>query len=258
MILLAADLDRTLIYSRTAARLGDPAGRAELVTVEHHKGEPASFMTVTAAGLLARLPVVPVTTRSLKQYGRVRLPGPVPAFAVAGNGGHLLLNGEPDPLWAKHIEDRLGTVAALPEAIAELRRLSRPEWRVREVDGLFTYAVLERATSARPVLAELQSWADGHGWTVSLQGRKLYLVPAPLTKSAAVAEIVGRTGAHTVLAAGDSLLDRDLLGYAHAGVHPGHGELAESGWTAPHVRRLSETGALAGQRIVEWFAAALS
>lgn len=257
MILLAADLDRTLIYSRAAATPAPPDREedpAELVVVEHYNGQAASFMTAAAAELLARLPIVPVTTRSLEQYRRVRLPGPAPEFAVAGNGGHLLIGGEPDPVWAKHIADRLGEVAPLADALAALHRVSRPDWRVREVDGLFGYAVLDRAELTRPALAELRAWGAEHGWTTSLQGRKLYLVPRPLTKAAAVAEIAGRTDANTVHAAGDSLLDIDLLEYADAGLHPGHGELAESGWTAPHVRRLTETGVLAGQRIAEWFA----
>ena len=55
------------------------------------------------------------------------------------------------------------------------------------------------------------------------------------------------------LAAGDSLLDRDLLTYADRGIHPAHGELYGSGWSAPHVERTTAAGVLAGQQIVEWF-----
>lgn len=211
-------------------------------------------MTVRAAELVAALPIVPVTTRSLRQYRRIRLPGDAPKFAVAGNGGHLLIDGVPDAVWAGVVADRLARVAPLAMAVKQLQGISQPDWRIREVDDLFCYAVLDRGRSARPVLSELRSWAADNGWTVSLQGRKLYLVPAPLTKSAAVAEVAARMTANTAYAAGDSLLDIDLLEYADEGVHPGHGELAESGWSAPHVRRLSEKGALAGQRVVEWFA----
>ncbi len=225
-----------------------------MLIVEHHKGEPASFMTTRAAELIADLPIVPVTTRSLKQYRRIRLPGVAPRFAVAGNGGHLLVDGVPDQVWAASIAARLAEVAPLSVAVQELQAISRPDWRIRDVDGLFCYAVLDRGRSARPILGALRDWAGDNGWTTSLQGRKLYLVPAPLTKAAAVAEVAARTSATAAYAAGDSLLDIDLLEYADEGLHPGHGELAESGWAAPHVRRLPEQGALAGQRIVEWFA----
>ncbi|CAM5535482.1 HAD family hydrolase OS=Streptomyces glaucescens OX=1907 GN=SGLAU_10850 PE=4 SV=1 [Streptomyces glaucescens] len=92
--------------------------------------------------------------------------------------------------------------------------------------------------------------AENRGWTVSLQGRKLYAVPKPLTKSAAVYEVARRTGAELTLAAGDSLLDADLLLAADPGGAPGHGELADSDWTAPTITALPERGVLAGERIL--------
>jgi hydroxymethylpyrimidine pyrophosphatase-like HAD family hydrolase len=97
---------------------------------------------------------------------------------------------------------------------------------------------------------ELAAWAEERGWTVSLQGRKIYAVPKPLTKSAAVAEVARRTGAARVLAAGDSLLDADLLLGADRGWRPGHGELAGTGWSAPHVTALAEHGVAAGEAIL--------
>lgn len=226
------------------------------MAVEWRAGEAVSFVTAAAARVLAGLPIVPVTTRSLEQYGRVTLPGVAPAYAVAGNGGYLLVNGKTDPAWSRQVADRLAAVAPLADAEQALRRASQPAWRIHQVAGLFCYAVLDRTTFGQPAMAELRQWAEPNGWRISLQGRKLYLVPAPLTKSAAVAEIVARTGADTVYAAGDSLLDIDLLDYADHGLHPGHGELAESGWAAPHVHRLTEQGPIAGQRIAEWFYAA--
>jgi hydroxymethylpyrimidine pyrophosphatase-like HAD family hydrolase len=90
-----------------------------------------------------------------------------------------------------------------------------------------------------------------------LQGRKLYFVPRALTKSAAVAEIARRTDAGPILAAGDSLLDADLLEAADRGIVARHGELVASGWTAPHVSVTSEIGVRAGEEIVRWFGANL-
>ncbi|MYS44964.1 HAD family hydrolase, partial [Streptomyces sp. SID5998] len=61
------------------------------------------------------------------------------------------------------------------------------------------------------------------------------------------------TGADLVLGAGDSLLDADLLLAVDRGWRPGHGELAETAWTAPGVTALPERGVLAGERIVREF-----
>ncbi|MGH3494495.1 MAG: hypothetical protein ACRDRL_27490, partial [Sciscionella sp.] len=89
---------------------------------------------------------------------------------------------------------------------------------------------------------------------MSLQDRKIYWLPNELTKYAAVAEIAHRIGASRILAAGDSLLDVDLLQRADAAIAPRHGELHSSGWSAaPHVRRTACSGLLAGEEIVEWF-----
>src|SRR5206468_11420132 len=67
--------------------------------------------------------------------------------------------------------------------------------------------------------------AEERGWQLSMQGRKLYWVPRSLRKSAAVAEVARRTEADTVAAAGDSLLDIDLLEHADIGIAARHGEL---------------------------------
>jgi hypothetical protein len=65
--------------------------------------------------------------------------------------------------------------------------------------------------------------------------------------------VVRRTGAGLTLAAGDSLLDADLLLAADRGWRPGHGELADAGWTAPEITALPERGVAAGERILREF-----
>ncbi|NED85314.1 hypothetical protein G3I76_35170, partial [Streptomyces sp. SID11233] len=71
---------------------------------------------------------------------------------------------------------------------------------------------------------------------------KLYAVPRALTKSAALNEVAARTGATLTLAAGDSLLDADLLTAADRAWRPGHGELADQDWRHEGVTALAEAG----------------
>ncbi|QXG76688.1 hypothetical protein KUM42_03795 [Modestobacter sp. L9-4] len=265
--LIASDLDRTLVYSAAAAPSGglvaDPAGpgTAGLVVVERHEGRDVSFMTPAAATALAALAarevVVPVTTRTPAQLARVRLPGPPPRYAVAANGGVLLVDGVPDPAWAGQVARAVAGVAPLAAALAELTEVCRPEWAgpPRVAADLFCYMVVDRAALPPAAVARLTAWARDGGWSLSVQGRKVYLVPLPLQKSAAALEVAHRVGAEVVLAAGDSLLDVDLLAAADRAVHPGHGEIAASGWSAPWVEALTSTGAAAGEEIVAWFAA---
>ncbi|KUL35686.1 HAD family hydrolase [Streptomyces sp. NRRL F-4489] len=259
--LVASDLDRTLIYSAPALHLTGPdAAAPRLLCVEVYEGRPLSYLTETAAGLLAalagRTTFVPATTRTREQYGRIRLPGPPPAYAVCANGGHLLVRGESDPDWQRTVTARLAArCAPLEEVRAHLLRTTDPAWlrSARTAEDLFAYLVVERALLPEGWVAELAAWAEPRGWTVSLQGRKIYAVPRPLTKSAAVAEVVRRTGAGGFLAAGDSLLDADLLLAADRAWRPGHGELADTGWQAPHVTALTARGVAAGEAIVRAF-----
>lgn len=258
--LIATDLDQTLIYSRRAIARWGGDGEA-IAAVEQYQGADSSFMTAGAAAAMARLheaaAVVPTTTRTEEQLARVRVPGPPARFAIAANGGVLLVDGAPDDDWHADVARRVE--ASGPVEYMHRRALAacRPEWTklVRVASDLFCYAVLERDLVPAGFVADETARAAELGWRVSLQGRKLYWVPEALTKSAAVAEVVRRTGADRVLAAGDSLLDADLLLAADAGIAARHGELVESGWTAPHVAVTEHLGIRAGAEIVRWFAA---
>ncbi|MFC7220593.1 HAD family hydrolase [Streptomyces polyrhachis] len=228
-----------------------------LLCVEVHEGRPLSFLTETAAAHLAALAArsvfVPTTTRTRKQYRRIHLPGPPAPYAICANGGHLLVDGESDRDWQGAVARRLAEQCApLAEVLAHLERTAHPDWtrKLRTAEELFAYVVTERALVPELWLKELSDWAGQRGWSLSAQGSKVYLVPRPLTKSAAVAEVVRRAGTEVVLTAGDSLLDADLLLAGDHGWRPGHGELADQGWTAPQVTALGERGVLAGELIL--------
>ncbi|MFE2536549.1 HAD family hydrolase [Streptomyces sp. NPDC059371] len=260
-VLVASDLDRTLIYSSAALALTMPDARApRLLCVEVHENKPLSYMTETAAGLLTELGdiahFVPTTTRTRKQYQRINLPGPEPEYAICANGGHLLVDGVTDLDWHRAVQERLAAECApLDEVRDHLMATADPHWvrKHRIAEDLFAYLVVERELLPEQWVKDLAVWAESRGWTVSLQGRKIYAVPGPLTKGAAVREVARRTGAPLTLAAGDSLLDADLLLAADRGWRPGHGELAEADWTAPAITALPERGVLAGERILREF-----
>ncbi|MFG3493940.1 HAD family hydrolase [Streptomyces sp. NPDC047928] len=262
--LIASDLDRTLIYSTAALALTAADAEApRLLCVEVYQGKPLSYVTEAAATILEELArtaaFVPVTTRTREQYQRIQLPCPQPRYAICANGGHLLVDGVSDPGWRAAVEARLADeCASLAEVRAHLLAAADPAWLLKErvAEDLFAYLVVERALLPDGWTDELAEWADACGWTVSLQGRKVYAVPKPLTKSAAVREVARRTGAETVLAAGDSLLDADLLLAADRAWRPGHGELADTGWTAGNVEVLDDRGVAAGEEILRRFLAA--
>ncbi|MGZ4531248.1 MAG: HAD family hydrolase [Mycobacteriaceae bacterium] len=253
---ICADLDRTLIYSAAALGASDP--REPLLCVELYQGAPQSFMLHAAGtqlvGLVRHATLVPTTTRTVEQYLRVQVPGLVPDYAICANGGRLLVDGVVDEDWSLHVAQLLTACAPVAEVRAHLEPAPSFVRTVRVAEELFVYAVIEREQLPDAWFSELSGWCAERGWAVSMQGRKVYAVPELLLKSTAAAEVCRRTGAATMLAAGDSLLDKDLLLAADAAIRPRHGELEQSDWCAPTLAVTRASGVQAGAEIVHWFA----
>jgi mRNA-degrading endonuclease toxin of MazEF toxin-antitoxin module len=261
-VLAACDLDGTLIYSRAALQRDGHhwPPRGGLICVERHHHRPWSYLSARAAAhtleLAQRALLVPATTRTPDRYARVQLPGGPPQYAVCSNGAHLLCDGVPDLDWHRETRRRVSAAGApLLEVCTHLKHALHQDWpiTVRVADQLF----LSLRSSHGWVLpatwlTDLTHWAGAHGWELSATGRKVYLVPATLTKAAAITELASRIGARLVLAAGDSWLDAAMLRQADAAIHPAHGELAATGWSHPTVARTRQTGLAAGEEILRW------
>ncbi|MFI6871189.1 HAD family hydrolase [Nocardia sp. NPDC050406] len=265
--LIATDLDRTMIYSRNA--FGADAN-LRTVCVEHLEGAPLSFMTTTAAQRMRTLTepaaVVPTTTRTIKQFNRIRLPGAPWRYAVTSNGGNILVNGVPDMRWRIDLDAEVRAASAtLSEVSAELRGRIDDSWatKFRIADHLFCYLVVKPKLVPADFLAEWDSWCQARGWSASQQGRKIYTMPKVVCKSRAVAEVRRRltesgeldTSA-TYLAAGDGALDAEMLRAADSAIRPRHGELEQLNFTHPNLTITRTAGILAGEEMVDWFLSA--
>ncbi|MFC9974834.1 HAD family hydrolase [Spirillospora sp. NPDC127200] len=258
-VLVCSDLDRTLIYSVNSMALSGPdEDMPRLVCVEFYQGAPLSYLTETAArgleALAATAVFVPTTTRTPEQYRRVHLLDKPPAYAICANGGHLLVDGVDDADWAAAVRARNAESGApLAEVGEYLARIGGDfVLKRRTASDLFAYTVVDRAALPPSWVEDLTGWCAERGWRTSLQGRKVYCLPAALTKAAAATEVARRCGADLTLAAGDSLLDTELLEAADAAVRPAHGELHDTGWTAPRTTVTSASGIAAGEEVVGW------
>ncbi|MGC4935271.1 HAD family hydrolase [Gordonia sp. DT30] len=265
--LIATDLDRTLIFSRTA--MGEQQFAAlDPVCVEIYQDAPLSYLTPRAHTLLSRLaavaPVVPVTTRTPAQFARITLPGSPFRYAIVSSGGRILCAGGDDPQWRAEVERRVRTCAPLAEVTSALHTRIDDSWvrSSRTADDLFCYVVVDLDRQPAAFLDDWRGWCAARGWTVSQQGRKIYALPREVTKSAALAHVRARLideGAldadAPVYAAGDGRLDIDLLEYADAAIRPCHGELHGIDWMCPDLTVTTEPGAIAGEQILEWFLA---
>lgn len=266
--LVTIDLDRTLIYSAKAIAEGATTDRpsADLLSsahcVELYQERPQSFMSPAAMALLIELNavahVVPTTTRTIEQYRRIKLPIGVPDFAITSNGGNILVGGQPDPDWALRVAGLLGALAVGVEAVFE--RLSRDAadapWlrTMRIADGLFCYVVVELDLLPPQIVPAWAGWAADRGWNVSRQGRKIYVMPDPVTKQLAIDEVCTRLAAAptATYAAGDGVLDEPMLVGADAAIRPRHGELEEIGWRHSNVSVTAGRGLAASEEMLAW------
>lgn len=244
-ILFASDLDATLLYS--ASRLAADPPQSEIghvVVAEYHEKVPFGYTPLQVFDKLKQLVqekdliFAPVTTRTREQYARTKFiplaPNGTPAYAAVANGAEILLDGKTvDKDWSKHISrlilDNHSPFAEFKQQVADI---ASKTWikKFREVETYFFYLVMDRNLVPPQFIAACEKLAADNGWKVSLQGRKMYFVPRKLTKQLAVEEIQRRTGAETVISAGDSLLDVSMLTKADLSIRPAHGELEDTGF----------------------------
>ena len=230
-MIFASDLDRTLIHPfRTLpeARL-DEAPVAEI-----YEGRPITVCSLATLALLDELAAldafVAVTTRSLHQLQRV-----VPiweraskSWAICANGATLLAHGVVDVEWKARVDELCGGAASVVEATDAVQAAFGSEgWllRLRDCDERFLYAVCELSLLPEGLAAAASEAMRPLGWEAVLHGRKLYMLPAGLTKLRCVEYLVERLGVPGFGAAGDSLLDAELLAAADRAWCPRDAEL---------------------------------
>lgn len=264
-MIFASDLDQTLIFSERF--LLDRTLPVRLI--EQLEGKSISFMTERAILLLQeiheRMLFVPVTTRTIEQYRRITLfqNEVKPLYAITSNGGNVLRNGEVDESWNKNIRKRMEDESlSLVDILVRFDSLKSSTWIQNEksAEDLFYYFIIDREKIPANDMRDFTIWMEQNNWNVSIQGRKLYFVPAVVNKRDAVIyvkEIENRT---KVFASGDSLLDLPLVNFADHSIVPAHGEIHHFHQTAGTDKTIpftSHTGILASEEILVWVIDAL-
>lgn len=256
-MIFASDLDQTMIYSE--ASMGVLLAEEQPLPVEWYEGRYISYVSRQTAELLQacaeRMLFVPVTTRTMEQYGRLfffrdTLPT---RYAVTSNGGNVLLDGVPDEDWReqvrRQVEERSVPGAVIEQLFAEI---SSPDWIIsqRLCDGLFYSIVVHKDKMPTAALADCRVELERLGWSLSIQGRKIYLVPQTVTKGAAVTYLKEKLGKSYVVASGDSLLDESLLLASDWSLAPKHGELYKLFPSHPSYRYTESSGIRAAEEII--------
>ncbi|AQQ54997.1 hypothetical protein B0X71_04415 [Planococcus lenghuensis] len=258
-MLFASDLDRTLIYSRRS--MGPDADPEMLTAVEEINGKLTAFMTTAGLALhrqmSSKISFVPVTTRTAEQYKRVTgLLDEVqePEYAIVANGAVILKNGVPMAEWSARIQKQLlEDRATVKHVLKQLEVYTGKEFilEVKQAEEWFIYMIIDEQKFSPAELEHLAKIFFRQGFTFSQQGRKLYIMPNCINKATALNFVIKQLQAETVLAAGDSLLDLEMVKAADHGFIPAHGEAAQDAEVPASVRITAASGIQAGEEILQ-------
>ena len=257
MILFTSDLDRTLIYSNTMMQTYPVTG--DIIPVEHKEELVISYMSQDSIDLLKQFSkehlFVPVTTRAVYQYERIHaLAKDInPKFAITSNGGTLLIDGKSDLEWSNIVRNRLADQSQPKEEMIEVfSKIRHESWVVREfyIDDLFYMFHVNRELVPRGELADFQRELATIGWSIFLHGRKLYVLPTSLNKAYAVQYLQSLVDYDLHVAAGDSMMDYEMIIEADYGYSPTHGELYEMQPNDEKVKWLKGIGASSTEELL--------
>jgi hypothetical protein len=275
-VLITTDLDRTLLFSRRAtAQLGG-AMPADLVeTLAGGAGPAGAELCHAARDCLAALPqharICVATSRSVSRLARLRLPFSVP-YAIAANGGVVLIDGVPDPAWEARTKQLLAAVAQAEVVRGVLSGAAGPSgggdggaadaappWLVRMGDAvdMCCMAIVDLGLFDPEDYAATADRCLELGWEASLVGRKLYAFPGGFGKEHAAAYVAERVAALAGavprrLAAGDTEHDRHMLADADLAWVPAGSDLAAASPDPDFVITRQPGHAAAAQITSEW------
>lgn len=208
-ILFACDLDNTLIHSHKIKNDND-------ICVEIFDGKQQSFITPRTSELLKKIYIsdnitlLPVTTRSIEQYSRIKWEN-YPEFALVTNGTITLKNGviftrEDVSEYYPEIQNLFDKIKNIPDFL-----------KVKIVDGMYLFAYCTEN-------ADVKTCAERCSGLTSLNtqysGRKIYFFPPAANKGTAVKKFAENFGFDFIISAGDSSIDCPMLEIADISIVP--------------------------------------
>ena len=230
-----------------------------VTAIEYKEDEAIGFMSQHSIELLKQFNekhlFVPVTTRTIYQYERIVAfqQWIQPKYAITSNGGTIFVDGKPDALWGQMIRQKVATTSLPKEDLLQVfAEIRSDKWVGKEyyIDELFYMFHVNRETIPYHELIGFEKRINTIGWRMFLHGRKLYVLPIQLNKALAVAHLQNYVEYDIHVAAGDSLMDYDMLMQAAIGYSPMHGELFDKQGNDSKVTWLTKQGAASTEELL--------
>lgn len=240
MVLLGTDLDRTIIFSEKFIEQHNKQDwKDNHICLEHYNGKPLSYVTKETFNYLYNLlespydknTFIPITTRSIEQFKRINLISNFP-YAITNNGGVILKYGKPIKEWTDFINSQKEKLKVSYQEIIDLYT-NNPEVYEKEgklVDELFLFIKIKdlNKNKVESFLKDLESKLLNTGWTFTLQGKKLYIIPEYIRKDRALLYLINnhlKEFSNIVITAGDGKLDLDLIEFGDINFVPINSEV---------------------------------
>jgi len=238
-MIFASDLDSTLIYSSRHCNL---INEKKLFPVDFYNNSMCSFITKTMQSKFEHINesmlFIPVTTRSKDQYTRIKYFYDVikPKYAIVANGGIILKNGIELTSWSDISSNKIKEVVSADDMIKLCSFFLESNFikSYKTCENLFIYSIVDEPKLANSIekgeldsgyLEVLRSFCMSYNYSVSKQGKKVYIVPNCINKYDPINYIMQLENINIFIAAGDSLLDYPMIQQSNYGIIPSHGEL---------------------------------
>lgn len=267
-MIFASDLDSTLIYSSRHCTL---INEKELMPVDFYNDRMCSFITKPMQNTLQHINesmlFVPVTTRSRDQYSRIKYVYDIlnPKYAVVANGGIILKNGIELLDWSDISSTKIKQVVSTRDMIELCSFFLKSDLvkTYKTCEDLFIYSILDEEKLADSIsrgeidinyFKVLRSFCKDYNYSVSRQGKKVYIVPKCINKYDPIDYIKQLEDINVLVSAGDSLLDYPLIKNSTYGIIPSHGELLcnlQEEELGDSIYITKKTGIFAGQEILD-------
>ncbi|HMT92041.1 hypothetical protein [uncultured Thiothrix sp.] len=237
--ILLTDLDDTLFQTARKMSTAEPS----LLVAKGADGKPLSFFYPWQHEFihwaLEHMIVMPVTARGIKSFQRVQIP--FRHGAVCLHGGVILTpEGEIEPAWHGLTQALLAPYQARLQhllkqglELGEQAGLDLRGW-LESVENTAVYAVLKsnrQASDLYQVKQLLLEQLDLEGFYFHQNDNNLALIPLPISKGQAVAEVLKRCqisyGRRPVFGMGDSLSDFEFMRQCDFLAFPAKSQLAE-------------------------------
>lgn len=208
MIILASDLDNTLIYSQRRFLKGDKR------CIEVYKDENISYMTEKTIKLLKELQnhimFIPTTTRSRIGFLRIDFSSvSVPRYALVCNGGMLLVDNQIDEKWysesLKMIKD------SLPVLKQAMDLLEKDEFRTLDVRFVEKLFVFTKTSRPQKTIQMLEKHLNADLVDIFPHHEKIYILPKVLNKGTGIVRLKNLLKAEKIIVAGDTAFDVPML-----------------------------------------------